>query len=194
MSRFQLCVVILTLLPGAAVATVSARASTPLSEVVVTPGPGPKVVATFPADGGSSAAGVAVLKVTFDQPMTPEAWSYGQAEGGAFPTCLARPRLLADQRTFALLCTLAPNQAYALAINETPDFSSDNGRSAKSYLWRFSTTGVGARNMHDALVQAGLTDADEPIMRSNDAGGVSSSSAETAQPPPPSTNNTRRDN
>ena len=177
MRRFLLGVLVLAAQPGAALAgAAAAAASTPLSEVVVVPGPGPKVVATFPADGASAPAGVAVLKVTFDQPMAADAWSYGQAEGGAFPACLARPRLLADQRTFALLCTLAPDRAYAVSINETPDFSSDKGRSAKTYLWRFTTSAVGARNLHDALAQAGLTDADEPIMRSNDTGGVSRSS------------------
>jgi hypothetical protein len=183
MRWFARGVLALTALPVAGFAETPPRPPTPLSEVVVVPGPGPKVVETFPAAGSSAPAGVTVLKITFDQAMTGDAWSYGRVDGAAFPNCLARPRLLADQHSFALLCTLAPDQVYAISINETPDFASDNGRSAKAFLWRFTTAGVGARNLHDALAQAGLADADEPIMRSDNATGVSNSSADPAPQP-----------
>jgi len=149
-------------------------------EVVVVGGPAPKVVASFPADGASVPGGVLVLTVTFDQPMTPDSWSYGPSGDGAFPHCLAQPRLLADQRTFALLCTVAERQAYAVEVNATPVFANAKGRRAKAALLHFSTSDTVTRYMHDALRQAGLTDVDEPIMSWRDDGvGVSRS------PPPP---------
>jgi hypothetical protein len=154
----------------------AADAPTQVTGVVVAGGPSPRLAASFPADGASVPAGVLVLKITFDQPMTAEAWSYGRAEAGAFPSCLAKPRLLGDGRTFALLCTVAPHQAYALQINPARAFASAAGRLAKPSLLRFTTGEVGPRNVHDALVQAGLTDADEPLMTWRDEGqGVSRS-------------------
>jgi hypothetical protein len=168
---------------AAAGAAAAADAPSQLSGVVVAAGPPPKVVASFPPDGASVPAGVLVLKVVFDQPMAPEAWSYGRSEGGAFPDCLARPRLLADQRTVVLLCTVAPKQSYAVEINPVRGFANANGRSVKPVALRFSTTDTGPRNVHDALLQAGLTDADEPIMTWRDDGnGVSQSQAPDSAP------------
>ena len=135
----------------------------------------PKVVSTFPADGGKTPGGVVVLKIVFDQGMVPEAWSYGESKDGAFPHCLKKPRLLPDNKSFALLCSVAPNLAYAIQINATPDFVSERGRSAKPYMLHFTTTDATVYDMHEALKQAGLTDADEPIMTWNaQPGGVSS--------------------
>jgi hypothetical protein len=149
-----------------------------VSPLVVVAGPGPKVVASYPADGGSAPAGVIVLKITFDQPMTADAWSYSKAETGAFPPCLAHPRLLNDQRTFSLLCTVSANETYAIAINLAPRFVSADGRSASAYVLKFTTSDVGVRDMHTALIQAGLTDVDDPIMTWRDDGkGVSQSPA-----------------
>lgn len=143
-----------------------------------TPPVDPAVVSTFPADGGKTAGGIVVLKIVFDQPMVPQAWSFAQSADGAFPHCLKTPRLLNDQRSFALLCSVAPNQAYALQINASPDFVSARGRSAKPFLLRFSTTDDTVYDMQTALKQAGLTDADEPIMTWNaEPGGVSSAAA-----------------
>jgi hypothetical protein len=159
--------------PPAASAPAPAGAS--VSGVTVTAGPPPQVVSTFPAEGASAPAGVIVLKVVFDQAMTPKAWSFGHVEGQAYPDCLARPRLLDDRKTFALLCTVAADQAYAVQINPAPVFANAGGRTAKPYVLRFKTADVSVRNMHDALVQAGLTDSDDPIMSWNDAGGVSRS-------------------
>jgi hypothetical protein len=148
------------------------------AQVEVVGGPAPKVVASFPADGGVVPAGVLMLKITFDQPMRPDAWSYGHADQGAFPDCLAQPRLLADSRSFVLMCDVAPHKDYAIVINAPADFASDKGRSARSTLLRFSTGDESVFTAHDALAQAGLSDADEPIMRWRDSGkGVSQSPA-----------------
>lgn len=184
--RVLACVIGVSL-SDVALAATRADAPTQVGGVEVVAGPGPKVVESFPANGASVDAGVVVLKVTFDQPMTPDGWAYGKSDAGAFPQCLARPRLLADQRTFALLCTLAPNRTYALQINPAPAFKNAGGRSAKPYPLSFSTTGQITRDMHSALTQAGLTDADEPLMSWDDPGkGVSRSSApEPVDPPAP---------
>jgi hypothetical protein len=174
-------------LAGGAAAQPAANAPTEVRPVVVPAGPSPKLVASYPADGGSVAGGVMVLKVVFDQAMAPDGWAYGRSGAEPFPTCLARPRLLADQRTFALLCTVAPSQGYAIEINPAPDFQTTSGRSAKSVVLHFTTTGDVTRDLHTALTQAGLTDDDEPIMTGDDPGkGVSqaepSAPADDAQP------------
>ncbi len=144
---------------------------TRVGEVVVPGGPGPKVAASYPANGAAVGAGVLVVKIVFDQPMKPDAWSYGATDDGAFPPCLANPRLLADQRTFVLLCTASARQAFAMEINAAPAFASDQERLAHRTVLRFSTTDEVVRNMHDALANAGLTDADEPVMTWRDNGG-----------------------
>jgi hypothetical protein len=138
------------------------------------------VKSTYPAPDATVPGGVVILKIVFDQPMTPDAWAYGRSADGDFPDCLADPRLLGDQRTFVLLCTVAANGAYAIEINPARRFASTYGRSAKPYTLKFSTNGVVTRGLHDALLQAGLDDTDDPIMTWRDPGqGVSQT------PPPP---------
>ena len=158
----------------------TAQAAKQVEGVVVVAGPGPAVKSTYPAAGGRVPAGAVIVKVVFDQPMTPDAWAYGPSPEGDFPKCLENPRLLNDQRTFALLCSVAPNRTYALVINAAPRFASAYGRSAKAFTLTFATTDDDTPGVHDALLQAGLTDADEPIMTWHDPGrGVS----QTATPP-----------
>jgi hypothetical protein len=165
---------------GSATAADPPAPSAHVSELVVVGGPPPKVVASFPAEGADVAAGVLAIKLVFDQAMTAEGWSYGRAENDEFPSCLAKPRLLADKRTFVLLCTVAAHKSYAIQINAAPAFLGSNGRLATPSILRFSTNDTIVSAMHDALVQADLTDADEPIMTWRDEGaGVSRS------PPPP---------
>lgn len=150
--------------------------------MVVVGGPGPAVKSTYPAAGGSVPAGVMILKVVFDQPMTPKAWAYGPSVEGDFPHCLGDPRLLNDQRTFVLLCTVAADRTFAVEINPARRFASTYGRSAQPFTLKFSTTSgdTGTSNLHDALQQAGLDDTDDPIMTWRDSGqGVSQSA-----PPP----------
>jgi hypothetical protein len=161
----------------------AASAQTPkeVQGLVVVPGPGPAVRSTYPNDGASVPAGTVILKIVFDQPMTADAWAYGRSADGDFPDCLAEPRLLSDQRTFVLLCSVAaPDRTYAVEINLAPRFQSANGRWAKPYALKFSTNDEITRGLHDALLQAGLDDTDDPIMTWRDPGlGVS----QTAPPP-----------
>lgn len=155
---------------GAALAD-PAKSGTQVGEVVVPGGPPPKLAASYPADGAEVPAGTLILKVVFDQPMTAAAWSYGKAPDAAFPNCLERPRLLADMKTFVLLCAVNAHQTYAIQINTPRDFANAQGRTARPTEVRFSTTDVGPRDMHEALREAGLTEADDPIMTWRDPGG-----------------------
>jgi len=156
---------------------------TPVQDVIVIAPKDPKVVATFPADGASIASGTVVIKIVFDQPMTPEAWAYDRAKTGVFPDCLARPRLLPDKRTFVLLCSLAADQSFAMKINGAPGFVSAAYRAVPPFQIRFSTTDASTLSLHDALQQAGLTDADDPIMDWDGASGVSNAQpVRTPQP------------
>jgi hypothetical protein len=148
----------------------SAQGTHEVQGLTVVPGPGPAVKSTYPAAGASVPGGVVVLKIVFDQPMTPDAWAYGRSADADAPDCLAKPRLLADQRTFVLLCTVSENHAYAVDINAAPRFASTLGRSAQPYTLKFSTTGDMTRALHDALSQAGLDDVDDPIMTWGDPG------------------------
>lgn len=157
--------------------------ATRLSGVDVYTGPAPKVSASYPAEGASVPSGVLVLKVVFDQPMAAADWSYAKVGGAAFPSCLAHPRLLADQKTFVLLCTTDPGATYAIQVNPTPVFQSSTGHVASPFVLHFTTTDDSTRFLHDALTQADLTDDDDPIMSWNDGTGGVSSSAET-QPAP----------
>jgi hypothetical protein len=151
-----------------------------VSGVVVAAGPPPAVKSTYPTSGESIPAGAVIVKIVFDQPMTADAWAYGPSPEGEFPKCLANPRLLNDGRTFALLCSLPSNHKFAMAINPAPRFASEYGRLAKSYVLTFASTDANTPGVHDALVQAGLTDGDQPIVTWQDPGrGVS----QTAPPP-----------
>lgn len=92
---------------------------TPVSPITVMPPTSkPKVVATWPAAGQEVAPGVLVLKVTFDQPMTPRDFAYGLGSGAETLNCLKTPRLLNDNKTFVLLCTTLPGKTYAISLNK----------------------------------------------------------------------------
>jgi hypothetical protein len=143
-------------------------AATVVRPVIIDGGPGPKVVQSFPAEGASVPAGVIVLKIVFSQAMAPDGWSYSHADTGAFPNCLGEPRMLADQRTFVLLCTVGAHQDFALQINAAPQFANANGHPAAPTVLHFSTGDVGVVDMEAALSQADLTPADEPIMKWSD--------------------------
>jgi hypothetical protein len=163
------------LIAACCLAAPAARAqATKVDGLVVVAGPGPTVQSTYPASGGSVPAGVMILKIVFDQPMTSDAWAYGPSADGDFPRCLAHPRLLSDQRTYVLLCNVAANRTFAVEINPAPRFASAYGRSAKPFTLTFSTTDADTFDLHNALLQAGLADTDAPIMTwSDDGHGVS---------------------
>jgi hypothetical protein len=169
-------VVIAVLIAGAAAAQPAPGGPQPgadapkVSEFVVPGGPQPKVSATFPAEGSTVSAGELAIKVTFDQAMIATRWSFAPVDGAAVPDCLSKPRLLADDKTFVLLCQVKAGAAYAVALGRPPGFGAVGGRDMAPMVLKFSTGEEIVDNLHDALDEAGLTDADEPIMTWTDDG------------------------
>jgi len=131
-----------------------------------------KVTTTYPADGVSIPGGMVVIRVSFDQNMSPDGWSYTKSDKGRFPECLSRPRLLADKRSFVLMCSLALDTAYAFDINATPDFHSAGGRKPAERTVTFKTTSDVNIGLHAALQSAGLGDDADPIMNQASTPGV----------------------
>ena len=143
------------------------QGTTPLEGVTVAVSKNPPMVTgTFPASGAAIAPGVLVLKVTFDQHMDPDAWRY--AKGGAdYPDCLAKPRLLADGKTFVLLCTTRAEKTYAVRFNEADQevgFTGVGHRAALPFELTFSTVkGRPVSSLPDALTVAGLKEDEGPV-------------------------------
>jgi hypothetical protein len=154
---------------GSAVAqTASTPAPVPLSGVTVaapakTP---PMVVSTFPEAGKSVTPGALVLKVTFDQKMTPDGWDYAQG-AERYPQCLARPRLLADEKTFVLLCTVGANTHFSVRFNATAagGFQNLAGQRATPSGLDFSTNDdQSVSTIDDAMKAASLKKDEGPVM------------------------------
>ena len=130
----------------------------------------PQVVATFPASDAEVAPGVLVLKIVFDQTMTPDSWNYAKTAAGDYPSCLGTPRLLADGKTFVLLCTAAAGKRYGVAINmvepgdEAKAFVNAGDRRSPPFELAFSTRiGDPVRTVKDAMKAAGLGGLDMPV-------------------------------
>ena len=81
----------------------------------------PNVTATYPAQDQTVAPGVLILKVAFDQQMSPTAWNYAPAQGAEPMDCVKTPRLLPDQKTFVLLCRVLSNKTYGVTFNAARD-------------------------------------------------------------------------
>ena len=142
---------------------------TPVSPVLVMPPTAkPKVVATWPAAGQAVAPGVLVLKIVFDQQMTPRDFAYAPAAGGDALECLKTPRLLNDAKTFVLLCRTLPGKTYAVSLNKDPGASVAFANLAENHAvaseLSFSTlTGEPVTKLRDAIKAAGLGDIDMPV-------------------------------
>ena len=149
------------------------RDGTVVSGVEVTARNGvPKVVASYPAPGQTVSPGALVLMVRFDHRMTPGAWNYGAAPDA--PPCLDKPRLLQDERTFVLMCSLGFAQHYTVTVNGAEKGFVDAARTpAASYPLAFSSdAGEPVASLADALKAAGLGDVDSPILDAKPAAGA----------------------
>jgi len=134
----------------------------------------PKVVATYPAEGKSVAPGALILKVTFDQKMDPDGWDYAKG-ADAYPQCLARPRLLPDEKTFVLLCTAPSQGKFSVAFNASPAGGFENlaGQRATPAALTFSTDDATALvTIPDAMKAAGLKPDEGPVMDPKPAAGA----------------------
>jgi hypothetical protein len=85
--------------------------------LILPPTPPPKLVSTYPAQDQSVTPGVLILKAAFDQQMSPAAWNYAPAPGAEPMDCVKTPRLLADQKTFVLLCRVLAGRTYGVTFN-----------------------------------------------------------------------------
>jgi hypothetical protein len=158
--------------PGLAqTAKPSIEEPTPVSPItVMPPTQKPKVVATWPAAGQAVAPGVLVLKVVFDQQMTPRDFAYGPGPGGEMPECLKTPRLLNDNKTYVLLCRTLPGKTYAVSLNKAPGVGPTGGfanlaenRADPSELTFTTESGEPVSKLRDAIKAAGLGDIDVPV-------------------------------
>lgn len=150
--------------PAAAQAPATGAAT--VAGVEVTAAPPPAIVATFPAQDGAVAPGVLVLKVAFDQRMQADAWSYAPLAGTDDPKCLGVPRLLSDDKTFVLLCTVEAGKTYGVGLNQASGkaFVDRGGRKPPPMELRFETTAAEpVRTVKAAMTAAGLDDLDSPV-------------------------------
>lgn len=157
---------VLAILAAATPAAGQPRPPTEVSPVTISPlADAPKLSASFPAEGAAVSPGALVLKLTFDQKMAPDAFAVGAGEGQA-PACLKTPRLLADEKTFVLLCSTRGGASYDIALNAAGEggFTNIGGQRAETARLRFTTTTAApVRTMEEAMKMAGLTGLDVPV-------------------------------
>jgi hypothetical protein len=189
----RLPLLLAALVAGPAAAQVeSGRPPNQVEDVIVERGPLPKVESTFPAQNAVIAPGVLVLRVTYDQPMAADSWSYAPEPGVRFPECGKAPRQLEDQKSFLIICRLLPGESYGLWFNregpqgESMNFTSPGRRPAAPYRLSFKTdasepaTTLAAALKRDPTLPPG-SDPSEPIgMRAR----ISSASAAPSAPTP----------
>lgn len=126
----------------------------------------PMVVSTYPAAGKTVTPGALIVTVTFDQVMNPDGWDYAKG-ADLYPQCLARPRLLADEKTFVLLCTTPPKARFSIALNASTAGGFENlaGQRAMPAQVDFSTDdGKSMATITDAMKAAGLKPDQGPVM------------------------------
>jgi hypothetical protein len=159
-----------------------------VSPLIVPGGPAPRLVASFPKDGARIAAGVTVVSLTFDQPMSDQASALApdtaSTKEALAPNCLAKPRLLTDGKTYVLLCSTEPGKAYVLDTSAKPGFISAADRPSGPAQLHFATTDVIVDNISDALDGAGLSADDVPIMTPQEVNGPRPSPPPVAAPDP----------
>lgn len=146
---------------------------TAVSPVTVMPRTNPpKVVSSYPAEGQAIAPGVLILKIAFDQKMTPKGWSYAAATDGADkPDCVATPRLLKDDKTFVLLCRVVSGKTYKVALNADEPSTQNQGRfanqaenPAETHILSFQVVkGEPITTVPRAMAAAGLQTDETPI-------------------------------
>jgi DNA-binding CsgD family transcriptional regulator len=106
-----------------------------------TPAGPPYVVSTSPAQDARVPAGPLLLRVTFDQPMKGDRYSFVSVDAAPAPKCDSRARALPDGRSFEMRCTLEPGRDYAIGFNSARfrNFVGTNGLLAEPAVLRFST-------------------------------------------------------
>lgn len=77
----------------------------------------PRVVETAPADSAIIPAGPVTIRVTFDQPMRANSFSFVTTDRGRYPDCARRPQQSPDGRSFTLACRAVQPGRYAIGFN-----------------------------------------------------------------------------
>lgn len=77
----------------------------------------PRVVASDPANGATVPAGPFVLRVTFDQPMQRDSYSFATGPENRVPRCDPRAEVSPDGRTFSLRCRAIAGRSYVIWAN-----------------------------------------------------------------------------
>jgi hypothetical protein len=154
---------------GAAMAQTASHATNLSGVTVAAPAKTPpKVASTFPEAGKSVPPGALILKITFDQKMNPGGWDYAKGQD-RYPQCLPHPRLLADEKTFVLLCTVGGSGHFSVAFNSTDAGGFENiaGQRATPSTLDFATTDdPSLATISDAMKAAELKDDEGPVMDS----------------------------
>ena len=77
----------------------------------------PSVVETTPADRAIISPGPITIRVTFDQPMRANSFSFVTTDRGRYPDCARRPQQSSDRRSFTLVCRAVAPGRYAISFN-----------------------------------------------------------------------------
>jgi len=134
--------------------------------LILPPTPPPRLVSTYPAQDQSVVPGVLVLKVTFDQQMSPSSWNYAPTGGAEPMDCVKTPRLLADQKTFVLLCRVLAGRTYGVTFNaQRPGgFANLGDNPAETAILTFSVKdGAPVTTLRRAMELAGLQADQTPV-------------------------------
>lgn len=124
---------------------------------VVPNGPAAKLTASYPAANAEVTGGVLILKAAFDQPMDPLSFT-AQGQG---VDCLKDARLLADNKTFVLLCRTKLSTSYAVTLGA----KGLGGKPAEAATLAFTTSAASpVNNVKAAMKAASLTDVDMPVV------------------------------
>ncbi|ATC23979.1 hypothetical protein EIB18_05545 [Caulobacter vibrioides] len=162
------------LLAALSAGSASAQAQKPPAEapnavspvLILPPTSPPRLVSSYPAQDQVVAPGVLILKVAFDQQMSPTAWNYAPAAAAEPLDCVKTPRRLADQKTFVLLCRVQAGRTYGVTLNaeRAGGFSNLGDNPAQTAVLTFK---VGAEapvtTLRRAMTAAGLKDDETPV-------------------------------
>lgn len=166
----------------------SAPPPTPtVAPVVVSGGPAPKLVSSYPADGATVAAGVTALTLKFDRPLAekPSLLALSPASGPSAPPCLAQPRELDEGKTLVILCSTRPGKAYEIALGPEAGLAGADDKSIHPGDLHFATNETIIDNIPDALEAAGLPVDADPVMGWREVGAPDTSSPGSPVPTKP---------
>jgi len=169
--------------PGAAPTTAT------VAPLVISAGPAPKLLSSFPADGATVAAGVITVTLKFDQLLAKKSslLNLSPSLGASAPSCLAEPRELDDGKTLVMLCATRPGRTYALTLGPGSGLMGADEKSIQAADLHFSTNDTIIDNIPDALEAAGLPLDADPVMGWREVGGADTTSPGAPLPPKPTT-------